>query len=211
MKYKPPSITVIALLQLVFGGVGIILGICGGVFLAAGGQNWFYQSSGSDPKQANIQKLTKELQTAAESGPAFQAVEVGSIGVDLAMSIAMIASGIGLLRLRPWARLLSIVYAFVSIGYKVFRIVYYLAFTIPAFNDFLNTHTANAPEEQMAFNMMRMTTYISPIAFLVFMIYPIIVLIIMFRPVVAAAFREGGSFQNEPDLERSRPGDSEEP
>jgi hypothetical protein len=193
MQYKPASITVIAVQQLVFGGVGILFGICTGISMAVGGQNWFYQSGGADPNQAEMMKLQKDLQNAIESGPAYQAVQVGELTANLALSIAMILSGIGLLRVRPWGRLLSIIYAGVSIALKILGMVYSLAFIIPAFTNFLDTHEGHSPPEQMVLNFMRIVVYFPPIFYLVFMIYPIIVLIIMFRPAVSEAFREGGT------------------
>ncbi len=144
-----------------------------------------------------------------ESGPAFHAVQIGTVVIDLAISITMIVSGIGLLQLRPWGRLLSIVYAVLSIALKVFEAGYAFAFTVPEVNEFLKTHTASSPEEQFAFSFMRILAIGSPIVQLVCMIYPIIVLVIMFRPSVAAAFRKAGEFQGHGDRSPSREADYE--
>jgi hypothetical protein len=92
----------------------------------------------------------------------------------------------------------------ISIALKIFGLVYAVAFTIPAFRDFLNTHAAETAEEQMVFGIMRMVAYLPPIFLLVFMIYPVVVLIIMFRPAIAAAFREGGGFHRDPRDERDQ-------
>lgn len=156
-----------------------------------------------------MKQIQEELEKSMESGPAFHAVQIGTVVIDLAISITMIVSGMGLLQLRPWGRLLSIVYAVISIGLKLFEAVYAFAYTIPEVNEFLKTHTASSTEEQFAFSFMRMLAIGSPIVQLVCMIYPIIVLVIMFRPSVAAAFRSDGGFQGHRDQSPSGEGDYE--
>ncbi len=199
MRDRPLSVTAIAILHFVFGGLGILIGICAGVMMLAGGQNWITGSGGPGANQANMQKLQEDLQKAMESGPAYHAVQVGNLAVDLAISIIMIVSGLGLLQLRPWGRTLSILYAILSITHKVFGVVYAVVFTIPVLNNFLDSPAATGPEEQMAMTIMRMVAIFPPIVQVLCMIYPIIVLIIMLRPAIATAFREGGSPEHQRD------------
>src|SRR5262245_6550476 len=106
MQERPLSITTIAILHFVFGGLGILFGICGGITLAAGGgsQNWFMSSGGPSANQDQMQKMQQDLQKAIEGGPAYQAVQIGNLVLDLAISVTMIVSGVGLLQLRPWGR-----------------------------------------------------------------------------------------------------------
>jgi len=198
MQVKPASVTVIAILHFVFGGLGIVIGICSGVYVLAGGQNWMTSTTGTGPSGVSMQQMQDDFQKAMESGPAFHAVQVGTVAVDLAVSIIMIVSGIGLLNLRPWGRRLSIVYAGLSIALKLFETIYGIAFTLPAVNEFVNSHTASAPEEQFFLSIARMTVLVPPVIQLVCMIYPIIVLIIMFRPAIVAAFRDGGALGRQP-------------
>jgi len=196
MRDRPLSITAIAIFQFVFGGLALLCGIGQGIgLLVGGGQKWFVSSGGPGANQDKIDKLADGLEKAIESGPAYQAVQVGSVLINLALSVAMIISGIGLLQLRPWGRLLSIVYALVDIALTVFGLVYAVAFTIPAFRDFENTHPVETPEEQISVGFMGMVVYLPPIIQLIFMIYPIVILILLFRPGVTAAFRHGAGYQ----------------
>jgi hypothetical protein len=185
----------IAVLHFVFGGLGIFCGICSGVQLAGGGQNWMMPTptGPQSGKAAEMKQMQDEMQKAMESGAGSKAVQIGTVILDLAISIIMIVSGIGLLQLRPWGRSLSILYAILSIALKIFEAVYAFAVTGPTINEFINTHTASGPEQEFMFTVMRMVAIIPPIIQLVCMIYPIVVLIIMFRPSVTAAFRNGGS------------------
>ncbi len=94
----------------------------------------------------------------------------------------------GLLKLRPWGRYLSIIYAFLSIAIKVFAVIYVLAFTLPVLNELMRTHQQATPQGQMMINIMRMIPIMSAVMPIVYMIYPIIVLIIMLLPSTTAAF-----------------------
>jgi len=197
MRERPLPILPIAVLHFVFGGFGLLCGICGGVMLLSGGQTWMAQTSGgyNSPK---VKRMQDDIQKTMDDVPASHAAQIGSFTADLAISITMIVSGIGLLQLRPWGRLLSIVYAVASIVLKIFGAIYAMAFTIPALYGYLDTHPATVPEEQFAFTMMRMVTIAPPVVQVLSMIYPIIVLIIMFRPSVVEAFRaDGGSPDNQ--------------
>jgi hypothetical protein len=192
MRERPLSIMPIAVLHFVFGGLGILCGICSGIQLAGGGQNWMTPTP-NGPQAAEMKQMQDEMQKAMESGAGSKAVQIGTVILDLAISIIMIVSGIGLLQLRPWGRSLSILYAILSIALKIFEAVYAFAVTGPIINEFINTHTASGPEQEFMFTVMRMVAIIPPLIQLVCMLYPIIVLIIMFRPAVTAAFRNGGS------------------
>jgi hypothetical protein len=195
MQERPLSITAIAILQFVFGGLALLCGIGegAGLLVGGGGQKWFASSGGPGADQDKVDKLADDLEKAIESGPAYQAVQVGSLVIYLALSVAMIISGIGLLQLRPWGRLLSIGYALADIALTAFRLVYAVAFTIPAFRDLVNKHPVETAEEQMVIGVMGMMAYLPPILELVWMIYPVIILIIMFRAANAAAFQEEGA------------------
>ena len=187
MRQIPVVVTVIAVLHFVFGGLGLVGDLCAGGMLLAGGGNMFAGFGGGQTPQQ--QQFQDEMQKATESGPAYKVVQYGQIVLDLVVSLTMIISGIGLLQLRPWGRHLSIVYALLSIALKLFGVVYTLAFTLPAINEFLRSHQPSGPEEQMFLSFMRIFSLFPPILGLVFMIYPIAVLVIMFRPSIAAAFR----------------------
>ncbi|HEV2948728.1 MAG TPA: hypothetical protein VGX70_15240 [Gemmataceae bacterium] len=190
MRQVPASVTVIAVLHFAFGGLGLLGDVCaGGMFFAGGGSMFTGFGGNQSPHQKQLQD---EMQRAMEGGPAYKIVQFGEIAWDLAISFTMITSGIGLLKLRPWGRNLSVIYALLSIALKIFSIVYVLAFTQPALNEFLRLHQASNQEEQMVFQFMKIFSMFPPIIGLLLMIYPIVVLVIMFRPAIAAAFRGEG-------------------
>src|SRR5260370_8081234 len=114
MRERPLSIMPIAILHFVFGGLGIFCGIRSGISLAGGGQNWTFTSP-TGPNADKMKQIQEELEKSMESGPAFHAVQIGTVVIDLAISITMIVTAIGVLQLRPRGRLLSTFYALLII------------------------------------------------------------------------------------------------
>jgi hypothetical protein len=190
MRQIPAAVTVIAVLQFVFGGLGLLGDVCSAGILITGGGNMFTGFAG--PQTPQQRQLQDEMQKAMESGPGHKVIQYGQFALDLLISFIMIIGGIGLLKLRPWGRQLSIIYGLLSIAVKIFGIVYALAFTMPAVNEFLRLHQPSNQEEQMVLAFMKTFSIFPPFIGLLFMIYPIVVLVIMFRPAIAAAFRGEG-------------------
>jgi hypothetical protein len=180
---------VIAILHFVFGGLGLLMTVCGGVGQMAGGNAMM--AGGGGGQATKQQKVAEDFQKAMQAdSPAAQAVSYGELGFDVMLSLLMIISGVGLLRMQPWGRILSILYAILSIAFKVFVIVYTMAFVIPT----LNTFVSGYPDKDAQVTAMLQVMQVMMIILLVVvpvvtMIYPIIVLVIMLRPRIAAAFR----------------------
>jgi len=183
---RPTSVTVIAILHFVFGGLGLLMDTCTGAMLAAGGTGMFARAGQAGRPQELLQDMTRYVE---ENTPAAQAAQYGELAVDLVISILMIISGVGLLQMRSWGRALSIVYAVLSILLKLVIAVYAVAFRIPAVNEFISQHPNLKPDEALVLSYGKLGAVAGPIFDVLFMIYPIVVLVIMLRPSIAAAFR----------------------
>jgi hypothetical protein len=197
-KIVPARVTVIAILHFVFGGLGVVQGICAGGMMASG-MNQMLISGG--PQGTRQRELFQEMQAAIESAPGYHLSQYTSLAGDLLISIIMIVSGVGLLRMQPWGRSLSILYATLSIALKIFALIYALGFSMPAINKFIEMNPQSAQEVQLLFTMMRMITIMTPIFLLLYMIYPAIVLIIMLMPSTKAAFYEETAYRDSDDLD----------
>jgi len=193
---RPASVLVIAILHFIFGGFGLLCGAISTAQNLAGGQAGFMAGM-QDPKQVEMQKeMEKEMQ---QKLPNAKTVELAETGAGLFLSVLMIAGGVGLLRLAPWGRTLSILYAVLSILLKIAGAIYAFGFMLPVMREILPKHMAAqmanqpGPANQQAQDMaLKMTDFMLtaiPVLVLLMMIYPIVVLIIMLRPKVAAAFR----------------------
>src|SRR5437870_11242289 len=141
-RTRPPSITVIAILQLVFGGLMVVLYICGGLMQLAGGQAMFSSFSNTGNAKANNQmQIQKEFQEGVEriqaQMPGGKMVEHAKLCVDILLTLMMIIGGIGLLKMLRWSHTLTILYAVLSILMKIAANVYALLYVLPAMSAFL--------------------------------------------------------------------------
>jgi hypothetical protein len=202
-KNRPAAVLVIAILHLVGGGLGVAGGLCGLAFVGAGGNQMFSGLGGAPSSQQgkgpeSVQpRMMKHME---ESLPHYQAVQYGNLGVDLLISVLMIVAGIGLIAMKSWGRLLSLVYAVLSILFHVWQLVYAYAYTIPTMNAFFDDEAARDKQVAAFASSMKTIMAVSPVMGAIVAIYPIIVIIIMLLPSVAAAFRQQQlTFDQPPD------------
>jgi hypothetical protein len=116
---RPTSVTVLAVLHLVFGGFGLLFGLCSGVMLAVGPVNFVpAPPPGAATKTPFPTDLAARQQRFLEQKiPYYKAITAGQIVVWLIFSGILIVAGIGLFGLRPWSRTLSIVGGIAAIVY----------------------------------------------------------------------------------------------
>jgi hypothetical protein len=184
-------VLVIAILHLIGGSLGLMGALCGGGFELAGGQKLFTGMGG--PQAAAQEKLQTGLAAAVEKhAPAYTPIHAGQYAVSMLTAVMMIAAGIGLLKMRPWARSLSIAYAVLSILSTVFFLIYGLAYVLPAMLAFLRDAAADPAFAALPPGTLAGAeggAYAGIITPPLFIIYPIAVLVIMLLPSTVAAFR----------------------
>jgi hypothetical protein len=112
-RKKPVAVLVFGILNLVFGSLGLVTNLCCG--LSIGG---FYLMLVSVYQQAQPQdkKELEELWRAfSENVPGLVPIFIGSLVVSFLLAIMEIVSGIGLVRIRNWARWLCGVWAVLQV------------------------------------------------------------------------------------------------
>jgi hypothetical protein len=185
-RRRPTSVLVIAIFQLVFGGLGMVCGACALVGAAAGdGQQFQMPGAPKDPDQEKLEKLIQQVED--KDVPGKKAFDIGDQVVNWVLAIALIASGIGLLKMQSWARALAIIYAIVSVLEKIVGLIYTFAFINPALREALQQMPAEDRTKVEPFVTLGIVG--GPVILFVMMIYPVIVLIVMLLPSVARAFR----------------------
>jgi len=167
---RPTAVTVFGILNLVFAALGIF-GVLGSVMLFA--------AVGDTSKNPVIQII--------HDNPTYAAWMKISIPLGLLSSAALLAAGIGLLQLKPWARLLSIVYA-------LYALVMVLASTVVNYVFLLQpmmqqAHGKSGPEAGAAIG----GAIGGMIGGCFGLLYPVVLLIFMLLPKVSAAFRPAHS------------------
>jgi hypothetical protein len=187
-RRRPTSVTVIAILHFVFGGVGLLCGICVAVGDLAGMSESLAAADPAAREKLAEQKRRKEVtdQVNREMIPLYRPYTVTNRVLSVISTILLLVSGVGLILLRAWGRWLSIVWAVQSLGTNLLATVYLFLFFQPAQAEVMRRLPPQNEQEQLAHQF---AGPLAPACTCMFAIYPTVVLIIMFLPTVVAAFR----------------------
>jgi hypothetical protein len=163
---RPVSVNVFGILNIVFALFGFFSAI-GAVGLL----------SATDAAQNNpVVRIMLE-------NPTYAAWMKLSIPLGLVASVVLLATGIGLLRLKSWARKLSIAYA-------IYAILFGIAGTVISYLFLVRALLAEAQQSQGPEAAAAMGGAIGGIiAGALGLVYPILLIIFMTRPKVVAAFQ----------------------
>ena len=163
---RPTSITVLGVLNIVFGALGFVAIIFTAVSLmmpAGHTNNPVFEIIRNSPVLATWMKI--------------------SLPLGFLSCVVSIAAGIGLLKLKGWARTLSIIYAIYSIVVIVLGTAINAIFLMRPLME--QASQKQGPEAAVLIGGAIGGTFGSCFG----MIYPVLLLIFMFRPNVKAAFR----------------------
>src|SRR5262245_54997688 len=105
---RPASVTVMGILNIVFGSLGLLCYVCVGVmFLALMGSTAGFPG-GVNPIQDMMNFMERQI-------PGYKAIMISSLILGFLLSVLLLVSGIGLLNMQGWARVLSILYSIIMI------------------------------------------------------------------------------------------------
>ena len=170
---RPTSVTVFGILNIVFA--------CFGVFGVLASIAMFYMPANSNNPVIKIM----------QENPHYALFMKVSIPLGILTSIALLMAGIGLLSLKNWGRVLSIVYAVYAVVFGIIGMVMNWLFL-------LRPMLAQASQQQGPEAASAIGGAIGgSVGGCLGLIYPILLLIFMFRPNVVAAF-QGGQTPNPP-------------
>ena len=217
MNKRHPAITTIAILHFIFGGLLSCCGACG--VGATAGQNALLdfqknmikaQGQGGQQQkafqdQAKQVEMQEEMMRLTEQKiPHGNTVQIAMSSVSLLFGVILVVAGFGLLKVRPWARIVSILYGIVDLLLGILHLVWTLAVHLPGQGEVMQEMVAKEGQDQEMLKQMAQYSQMGgPLAvgwILFMMLYPLVVLVVMFWPSVAAAFHaDGGSL---PPLEQ---------
>lgn len=172
---RPTVVTVFGVLNLVFGGLGLLCVPLSALSMLA--------MPGLQQMNANMGIPNPGLDML--ESPAYRLSMIIYLTVTLAGAIALVVGGIGLLKLRPWGRSLSIIYGALKIvAVPIVNVVNYVTITQPMFEQM--------PAQTMPFaSFASATSAVGAVVGCCFqMIYPVVLLIFMLLPSVKAAFQQ---------------------
>ncbi len=200
-KRRPTVILVMAIINMVMGGVILFCGMCAGsdvaILTAAGGA----PGPGGAPYDDMKTFLDKET-------PGWEAVLVGYAFMQLVLAVVLVAAGIGLLKMQSWARWLSVLYSAVALVLAMVFTVYAVGFVAPArvkFQERQMNIAAQPASTQAGFQFGKTFGQAMNVIFygVIPVIHAIILAIVMLLPTVGEAFAP-------PRRRRSREDDEED-
>jgi hypothetical protein len=184
-RRRPAVLTVMGILNIVFGSLGLLCNLCAGLslLLSLGGAMQAGQGQGGGNPFGEDPEMVAFLRAEV---PGYAAVRVIQVVVGLATCVVLILAGIGLLKMQRWGRMLSIAYSIVGILVTLGSLVYTLALVNPAMGRFLAGRVAvnnlNSTQLLAIINVVTVAVAILSMA------YDVILLIMVLLPSVSAAF-----------------------
>jgi hypothetical protein len=188
-RERPVIVLVFAILNLVFGSLGAVGSLCGGIAIAFLGVIFSNAPAGTPV-------------------PRFPSGFVTLMAIALTYSVIMsgvlIIAGVGLLNMRTWGRKTSVVYSVITIAYSLIYMVInitYVSPTIQKWEKDFQEEVAQAtkqkggqppppmyqPTQSPIFNVVG-----SVVGAILGMAYAVALLVVMFLPQVSAAFAGRG-------------------
>ncbi|HPA05102.1 MAG TPA: hypothetical protein PLB67_11725, partial [Candidatus Hydrogenedentes bacterium] len=173
---RPTAVTVFGVLNIVFGVMAVT---CTPFALIT--TKLSQRMLDNLPEASRMENPVQEMM----QSPGFMTYTYVSTAVGMAFGALLIAAGIGLLKLRPWARLVSIGYAVYSwVGTAAGQVIAYFLLYAPM----LETAPPSGGPASAAFVGPVVGAVVGSCVSLV---YPTILLIFMLRPEIRAAFQPG--------------------
>jgi hypothetical protein len=186
---KPPNAVLgVAIFQIAFGAIALLSAPY--ALLQAGGGGMFFFSG--FPGAEEQRQFQDDLNKTLEELPYYRPMQYGGIALGLVVGAAMIVSAIGLLKMRAWARRLTIGYACYSMLNTIGGFIYTLLYVLPAMDAFVETERQKPnlpPGLAPVLGIMSPLMTVIAFATLLFLAYPIVLLVVLFRPHVREAFR----------------------
>jgi hypothetical protein len=180
-RKRPTAVLVIAILNFVVAG----LGACTLVLQTPALQAQFKKmAQAGDARQAQAQE---QMERELEKIPGYHTYQAVEVGRYVLFTVMLIAGGVGLLLMQPWGRSVCIAYAVLSILHKIGTGIYSVLVIVPALEPLFAQLGKQDPQQAQVARIGGMIGAVGAIC--VGAIYPIIVLIFMLLPSIAAAFR----------------------
>lgn len=189
VRERPAAVLVMAILNIVFGSLGLICSLCAGVGLAL-----FFGGFTSAPA-ANAGPL-KDMISLEQAIPSYKYMMIATDLGRIVLAVILLVAGIGLIGMNPWARWASVFCAVVTIVWSLGNLVYQVGYVNPALVEWkrgLERRSAEQPEgmppQPMPQQFDLAQNNIQAIGHAITQtVYAVALLIVMFLPHVRTAF-----------------------
>jgi hypothetical protein len=200
---RPVVVLVFAILNLVFGGLGILGFLCGGVILAI-----VFAALSNAPAGASLPPFPSGLVTV------FAVVFI----YGFIMAVVLTLSGIGLLNMKRWGRNAAVAYSIITIVYSIVATVLNITYIGPTMQKWQNDLREEITRDQQRRGITpppnvyqpgqspTLNVALSIVGAILGMAYAVALLVVMYLPHVSAAFagrgiRHGIDWDRDPQYE----------
>jgi hypothetical protein len=178
-RKRPTSVTVIAVLAIVFGSLGVLGTLC------------------SLPQWMGVSIGPNRVMDEMRKDSVFVTYTIVSMLIGLALAVMELWGGIGALSLKAPARRVLVRFAIADIVVSVLGLIYGLATmgrNLELMARVVQSTPGTAAAKAQMQQIMQLSFYGGMIGSVVTLIWPVLVLIYMNKPHVKAAFGEGGAY-----------------
>lgn len=189
-KKRPVPVLVLAILQLILGGLGLFCAVCSGAMTLSGSNAAMKQNQ----KRSEIQVQYEERLARAQSErlPLNRVMTTSSRVISWLCTSLLIAGGLGLLNMAPWGRWIGILYACLSIGSTLTNTVYEVFARGPVSREVIKQlGPAQNAEDEMLLRVLEFSSVGAYFIPLVLLVFPIITLVILNLKSTRKAFSAG--------------------
>jgi hypothetical protein len=191
---RPTSVLVIAIFHFIFGGLGLLCGLPGFVMQASGMDRAASAGAGQTQQQKELHEMQERVkQRTEQAAPLTAPFLLVNMVLNLLISLLLVVAGFGLVKMQPWGWWGSVVYSVARIVMQVYILLFNLLYSLPIGGRILEEELKSRPTLQPYAWIFQIITPIAIGVAALGLIYPIIVLIVMSRPKVRAAFNLAGT------------------
>lgn len=201
---RPTIISVIGILNIVFGGLGLASAVCClGPSVAIG------KFAADVPlPQAQGQPKMENPMGAINAIPGYLALQCANVAMSMVTGAILLASGIAFMKMKPWGRLAGFGYAIIAILWAVASLLYQLQVINPAMKEITEKLQGQAGPNNPFLGNPTFMGIMWGFGLLVSFAYPITVVVLMSLPVVknGLAGKLATGWEPEDDVPELEPG-----
>jgi len=200
---RPTSFTVFGVMNLVFGCL-LVIGLLINIVQVSGQDKQVEQvkRQARMAKDPDLRRMADQLEAMANDKTIKMLTNVQLV-LSLLSVVLLIASAIGLLGVKAWGRTLAIFYAGYSILYTIALVIINFTIMMPKMPDFRGVPGASGMMKGMMIGVS--------IFYLIWLVYPILLLVFMNKPLAKRAVQGGGRPEDPNDYWQQPPGGYQQP
>lgn len=177
-RQRTVPVLVLAILQLILGGLGLFCMVCTGTMKLSGADSALKQNQQRPPFQVRFEQLLEQAKK--DRLPLDNVMTTSFVASGWLCSLLLVTGGMGLLNMAPWGRWLGIAYAFISILFTLINAVYEIIARNPVTREVVNQlGPPQTPQDEFLMRAMEVGFVASYVMPLVQLVFPVVTLIIL--------------------------------